>query len=396
LTESLLTGVEQKLNPFGVYQVMRQEHPLYNDPKRGNWNVFRYPDVQRVLSEYETFSSHFTPKRSLLSSLTPQPFAAAIISTDPPRHRQLRSLVTQAFTPRAVEALAPRITQIVQEHLDKVTAGGRMDIIEDLAYPLPVIVIAELLGIPSQDRAHFKKWSDNAVQAANFGSNVDLKKFMSPSMLEMGKYFIGMIEKRQKIPGDDLISGLLNASIEGEHLTQIELLGFCVLLLVAGNETTTNLIGNSMLTFAEQPEKWQELRAHPELLQPAIEESLRFRSPVQAMFRVTTTKVELHGQVIPAGAPVVAWIGSANHDEGQFPEPEQFDTNRSPNRHIAFGQGIHFCLGAPLARLEAKIALSAMVERFDSFALETGARINRQPSLIVYGVDCLPITFTRS
>jgi cytochrome P450 len=151
-----------------------------------------------------------------------------------------------------------------------------------------------------------------------------------------------------------------------------------------------------MLTFAEQPEKWQELRAHPELLQPAIEESLRFRSPVQAMFRVTTTKVELHGQVIPAGAPVVAWIGSANHDEGQFPEPEQFDTNRSPNRHIAFGQGIHFCLGAPLARLEAKIALSAMVERFDSFALETGARINRQPSLIVYGVDCLPITFTRS
>jgi len=388
--ESLLTGVEQTLDPFTLYHAMRQEHPLYNDPRRGNWNVFRYPDVQRVLSEYETFSSQFMKKRSLLPT---QPFAAAIISTDPPRHRQLRSLVTQAFTPRAVEALAPRITEIVQEHLDKVTTSGRMVVIGDLAYPLPVIVIAELLGIPSQDRARFKKWSDYAVQAANFGANVDLKKFMNPSMMEMGKYFIGMIEKRQKLPEGDLISALLNANIEGEHLTQIELLGFCVLLLVAGNETTTNLLGNSMLSFAERPELWQELRAAPELVQQAIEESLRFRSPVQAMFRVTTRKVELHGQVIPAGAPVVAWIGSANHDEGQFPEPEQFNTSRSPNRHIAFGQGIHFCLGAPLARLEAKIALAAMVERFKSFALEPGAEVHRQPSLIVYGVDCLPISF---
>jgi cytochrome P450 len=164
--------------------------------------------------------------------------------------------VTQAFTPRAVEALGPRITTIVQEHLERVTATGKMDIIADLATPLPVIVIAEMLGIPSQDRARFKKWSDFAVQAANFGANVDFKKFMNPAMLEMGKYFIGMIEKRQKYPGDDLISGLLNANIEGEHLSQIELLGFCLLLLVAGNETTTNLIVYGVdclpITFSRQ------------------------------------------------------------------------------------------------------------------------------------------------
>ena len=389
--QSLLTGVEQTLDPFPLYRVLRQDQPLYHDPGRGSWNVFRYPDVLRVLSEYETFSSQFTPKRSLIPI---QPFAAAIISTDPPRHRQLRSLVTQAFTPRAVEALGPRIAEIVQEHLDKVTQTGLMDVIEDLATPLPVIVIAEMLGIPSQDRARFKKWSDTAVQSANFGENVDFKKFMSPSMIEMGKYFMAMIEKRKQFPGDDLITGLLNAEIDGERLSQIELLGFCVLLLVAGNETTTNLLGNSMLAFASRPEIWQELRAHPELIPSAIEESLRFRSPVQAMFRVTRTAVELHGQTIPAGARMVAWIGSANHDEDQFPGADEFVADRSPNRHLAFGQGIHFCLGAPLARLEAKIALSAMVERFASFSLVPGAEIHRQPSLIVFGVDCLPITFT--
>jgi len=391
---SMLTAVEQQLNPFPLYHTMRQTQPLYHDPQRGNWNVFRYDDVQRVLSEYTTFSSQFRRKRTL-SLLPSEPFSAAIISTDPPRHRQLRSLVTQAFTPRAVEALAPRITQIVQEHLDTVQPSGCMDVIHDLGYPLPVIVIAELLGIPSQDRARFKRWSDNAVQAANFGTNVDFKKFMSPEMMEMGKYFMGIIDKRRKAPGDDLISGLLDASVDGKHLSQIELLGFCVLLLVAGNETTTNLIGNAMLSLAEQPESWQSLRARPELLPQAIEEALRYRSPVQSMFRIAIKDVKLYDQTIPANAPVVAWIGSANHDESVFPDAETFDIERTANKHIAFGYGIHFCLGAPLARLEARIGLGAMLERFQSFRLDPNAVIERQPSVVVYGLHSLPIEFEK-
>ncbi len=393
---SMLTAVEQQLDPFPLYETMRQSYPLYHDPQRGNWNVFRYEDVQRVLSEYATFSSQFRRKRTLLSLLPSEPFSAAIISTDPPRHRQLRSLVTQAFTPRAVDALAPRITEIVREHLDRVMSAGCMDVIHDLAYPLPVIVIAEMLGIPSQDRDRFKHWSDAAVQAANFGTNVDYKKFMGPEMMEMGKYFMGMIDKRRKAPGDDLISGLLNASIDGKHLSQIELLGFCVLLLVAGNETTTNLIGNAMLSFADRPEIWDRLRSQPDLIPQAVEEALRFRSPVQSMFRVAAKEVKLYDQTIPANAPVVAWIGSANHDPSVFPEPERFDIDRASNKHIAFGYGIHFCLGAPLARLEAKIALGAMLERFPSFHLEPNAVIERQPSVVVYGVNSLPIEFSSS
>ncbi len=390
--QSMLFEVEQQLNPFALYQSMRQDHPLYLDPQRGSWNFFRYPDVQRVLSEYTTFSSQFRRQRRL-SILPIQPFAAAIISTDPPRHRQLRSLVTQAFTPRAVEALASRISEIVEEHLARVAPTGRMDVIHDLGYPLPVIVIAEMLGIPSQDRANFKRWSDAAVQAANFGENIDYKKFMGPEMMEMGKYFMKIIDHRRKSPGDDLITGLLNATVENQHLSQIELLGFCVLLLVAGNETTTNLIGNAMLTFAEHPEAWQKLRDRPDLVPSAIEEVLRYRSPVQAMFRTTISEVKMYGQTIPAQSHVIAWIGSANHDGDQFPEPEVFDIERTPNRHIAFGHGIHFCLGAPLARLEAKIALTAMLDCFPAFELETGAVPTRQPSLIVYGIDSLPITF---
>ena len=385
--DTKLSAIEQVINPFSVYARLRAEDPVYFDPRRGNWNVFRFEDVQRVLSDYETFSSQFAGS----AASGDEPFAASLISTDPPRHRQLRSLVTQAFTPRAVDALAPRIRQIVDDHLDRAGKNGSMDVIHDLGYPLPTIVIAELLGIPTEDRERFKRWSDFAVSAANFGESMDYERFMGSEMMEMGMYFINMIEHRRETPGDDLITGLLNAEIEGEKLSQIELLGFCVLLLVAGNETTTNLIGNAMLTFAEQPELWARLRAEPALLSSAIEEILRYRSPVQSMFRVAKQDAVLQGMEIPAGSPMVAWIGSANHDETMFPDPEQVDLSRSPNKHLGFGTGIHYCLGAPLARLEARAALSAMLERYQSVRLADGAQLERLPSLIVYGLRAVPL-----
>ncbi|HEX7974120.1 MAG TPA: cytochrome P450 [Anaerolineales bacterium] len=388
-----LESIERELNPFPIYQKMRQEQPVYYNPRRGSWSVFGFDDVQRVLSDYETFSSQFAGGGQDGGS----PFAASMISSDPPRHRQLRTLVTQAFTPRAVDALAPRIRSIVTGLLDKVSAAGgtagQMDVISDLGTPLPVTVIAELLGIPVADREKFKSWSDLVVSMANFGDEVDYAKFQSDAVMEMSAYFFNMIQQRQAEPGEDLISGLLAAEIEGQRLETIELLGFCVLLLVAGNETTTNLIGNAMLAFAEHPEAWERLRAEPGLLPGAIEEVLRYRSPVQSMFRVTKKEARLGDKTIPAGTSLLAWIGSANHDEAQFPDAERFDIERTPNRHLAFGQGIHYCLGAPLARLEGRIALGAMLERFRCFDLAPGAKLERVPSLIVYGVKQLPIHY---
>jgi cytochrome P450 len=389
---SELTDIEKNYNPFPIYRKMRQEKPVYFDPQRGSWNVFLYEDVYRVLSDYEVFSSHF---RRQAGTNPEQPFAASLISSDPPRHRQLRSLVTQAFTPRAVEELAPRIQTIVDVHLDQVMATGEMDVVQDLSYPLPVIVIAELLGIPVEDRERFKHWSDVVVGAADFGGNIDYRAFSNQAVMEMSAYFMNMIEQRRKQPGDDLISGLLAAEIEGEHLSEIELLGFCALLLVAGNETTTNLLVNAMYTFTEHPGVWQQLRAKPDLMPDAIEEVLRYRSPVQAMFRFTKSEVTLQGQVIPESSPMIAWIGSANHDEAQFPQADKFIYDRSPNKHLAFGQGIHYCLGAPLARLEARLALGSMLERFTSIERKSQDDLQRTLSLIVYGLRSLPIRFSR-
>jgi cytochrome P450 len=387
---SLLSNLERDLNPFPLYKKMREEQPVYYDPERENWNIFRYRDVLRVLSDYEAFSSQFTGGQIG----DDDPFTASMIATDPPKHRLLRNLVSQAFTPRAVNALEPRIKEIVKEHLDKEAEAGEMDAIQDLGYPLPVIVIAEMLGIPPEDREKFKEWSDNIVAMADLGGEVDYSEFIgNQSIMEMSAYFMNTIEHRRENPGDDLISGLLQANIDGQTLTLIEMLGFCALLLVAGNETTTNLIGNAMLTFTKHPDVWEKLRAERELLPQAIEEVLRYRSPVQSMFRVAKEEVEVAGMKIPAKAPVVAWIGSANHDEEQFADADSFRPDRQPKGNLAFGHGIHYCLGAPLARLEAGIALGEMLNRYKKVSLKTGSSLERVPSLLVYGLKNVPIIF---
>lgn len=382
-----LPAIAQSLDPFPYYETMRRSQPVFHDEESGVWHVFRYEDVQRVLSEHSTFSSRMAGDNP---SGTGQLFAASLINTDPPRHRQLRSLVSQAFTPRSVEALGPRISELTGELLDPVVGAGAADLIDQLAYPLPVIVIAELMGIPAADRDRFKQWSDVIVSQTRPGA--DETGHMAAHR-EMAEYFTGMIEQRRRRPGNDLISALLAAEIDGQKLSVIELLGFCALLLVAGNETTTNLIGNAVLCFTELPGTAERLIAEPALLPQAIEEVLRYRSPVQSMYRISAVDTTLSGLPIPAGSPIVAWIGSANRDGEQFPHPEVFDVGRSPNRHLAFGQGVHFCLGAPLARLEARIALQAVLSRLPGLAVNPEAQLERMESTIVYGVKQLPVSW---
>ncbi len=373
-------------DPFPWYERMRRESPAMVDPHSGALSVFGYDDVQRVLSDFEAFSSD-RGGRDGSSAL-----GASLISSDPPRHRQLRNLITQAFTPRAVAQLAPRITAITGELLDQVAAAGRMDFIEDLAYPLPVIVIAEMLGIPTSERAQFRRWSD-AIVSPGAAPAAGQLSFMD-AQREMAMYFGRLIVERRAEPRDDLISHLISAEIDGQRLSEIELIGFCVLLLVAGNETTTNLLGNAILCFDEQPDVYERLRAQPDRIPDAIEEVLRYRSPVQSMFRAATGGTDLGGVVTRPGQPVIAWIGSANRDETLFPNAHVFDIERTPNRHLAFGYGIHFCLGAPLARLEARLALEALTARFRDIRRVPDAPLRWMESSIVFGVKTLPVTFT--
>ncbi len=376
------------LDPFSWYREMRESHPIYFDKENELWNVFRYEDTQRILTDPTTFSSEVVQRTMTDEERKMVTGEPSILSLDPPRHRQLRSLVTQAFTPRTVAHQESRITSIIDEYLTKVAPTGHMDIIADLAYPLPVTVIAELLGVPTADQEKFKHWSDAIVSAR--------REEAMQAGKEMAQYFKRITEQRRAEPQEDLISELLAAQVDGQYLTEGELQSFYILLLVAGNETTTNLLGNALWCFDEHPEAMDELRANPDLIPSAIEEVLRYRSPVQRLIRITTTETTLGGQTIKAGQLVSPWLGSANRDPEQFPDPETFDIHRTPNRHVAFGHGIHFCVGAPLSRLEAKIALGMLLERFGNIRRERAKALKRIPAASAfYGVQELPVTFTR-
>lgn len=370
-------------NPFPWYQEMLANHPVWRD-EEGSVHVFGYTDVSTVLSDFTRFSSNFGGADD-----PHHPISQSLIATDPPRHRALRGLVSQGFTPKTIARLGPRFQEIATDLVDAMR-GPSIDIIEALAYPLPVIVIAELLGIPPEDREQFKRWSDAIVSGVHEAEQSQQVEIADPQR-EMARYFHGMIEWRRQHPGTDLISDLLSASLDGEHLSSGELLGFCVLLLVAGNETTTNLIGNTVDTLMDHSDKVYQRGPNPDEWSPVIEEVLRFRSPVQSMYRVCRIPTQLGGIDLVAGDALVAWIGSANHDPSQFEDPERFFPGRSPNRHIAFGHGVHFCLGAPLARLEARIALATLYTRFPRIARPDGAIPGPISSSIVYGKESLPV-----
>ena len=372
--ESIATSNNELFgNPFPYYAKMRRESPVFYDAEQQSWMVFHYEDVKRVFADWQTFSSkipHPPEQTDLTQSLN---------YTDPPKHQSLRSLVAKVFTARRVEELAPRIIQITHELIDRVHGQERMDFIHDLAIPLPVIVIAEILGIPVADRDDFKRWSDEIVVC-------------NPVALEaMADYFRHLLEQRRLNPGMDLISDLIAAHEAGEILTAQELVDFCMVLLIAGNETTTNLLGNAILCFNEYPEAFERLKSEPQLLSPAIDEVLRYRSSVQGTERFTKVETQLGGHTIPAGQMVLAWIGSANRDQAQFDRPDEFVVDRTPNPHLSFGNGIHFCLGAPLARLESEIVLSAVLKRLPNLRIDPNATLEFIPSMGVHGVKFLPV-----
>ncbi len=375
-------------NPYPYYALARQMAPVVWNDALGTWNVFKYEDVRAILRNPQLYSSdalRFYPQLERRGQ--------TMLTTDPPRHTQLRGLVNLAFTPRRVAELEPRIRQITNEALDAALPTGRIDIIEDLAYPLPVIMIAELLGVPPADRARFKRWSNVIVSNLGIDFAVGVPDSLQQAQDEFIAYFEQQIEDHRLHPRDDLIQALLGAEIEGRKLTAEELLSFCILLLVAGNETTTNLIGNAIRCFIDHPAELARLRADPSLIPSAVEEVLRYRSPVQATIRFASSDSELRGQAIKQGQRLVVFLGSANRDADEFPNPDAFDVARTPNRHLSFGLGIHFCLGAPLARLETKVAIETLLSRVPAFQRADNAPLEPVEGFIMHGIKSLPLNF---
>jgi cytochrome P450 len=377
-------------SPHPFYAMGRQMQPLFFMEGPGIWNAFLYEDCRAILRDPKRFSSEV--QRSIPAEL--QRSKPSMLNTDPPRHTQLRELVNKAFTPRMIARLEPRIRKITDELLDAVAQTGSIELIDDLATPLPVIVIAEILGIPPADRVRFKHWSGAIVATLGTGLSAGPQDIPMGMINELRAYFTEIIDRRRTEPREDLISALLAAEIDGEKLSLDDLLSFCILLLVAGNETTTNLIGNGVRCLLEFPDQLERLRENPALWPAAVEEILRYRSPVQATVRLAMEDVKLRGKTIRSNQAVVVWLASANRDPAEFPDPDRFDAGRQPNRHLAFGLGIHFCLGAPLARREAVIALPEILRRLPDLRLTGTEALEPIPGFIMHGVKHLPLAFT--
>lgn len=366
---------------------MRTDTPVWQD-EAGAWHVFRAADVRRVSTDAQLFSSDTTR----LTSPGDQAPPGTLLVIDPPEHRKLRRLVSQAFTPKVVADLAPRITEVTRELLAGVEPDAEaFDLVDVLAYPLPVIVIAELLGVPAGDRALFRRWAE-ALMALQVDDPSTGEK-LAVAIEEMEAYLNAQILDRRARPRDDLLTRLVEATIDGERLTDEEVGNFTALLLLAGHVTTTMLLGNVLLCLEDAPGVYERVRADRSLVEPLLEEVLRLRPPFPRVVRVTTADVEVAGTVIPADSIVWAWVVSANYDEREFGDPDRFDLDRTPNAHAAFGHGIHFCLGAPLARLEGRIALDLLFERFEHLRVAPGADVPFHAGG-VFGVQQLPVTTT--
>jgi cytochrome P450 len=361
--------------------------------------VARYEDVLAVFKDerfVKDWRKVLTPEQlAQIPQIPPvmEPLSKNMLETDPPDHERLRALVSKAFTPRLIARMRPRIQAIADSLLDAVEDEGEMDLIDDYAFPLPITVIAELLGVPSEDRDKFRAWTDAAVSGN--GTAEYLETVLVPHMQAFSDYLLGMFEEKREIPKDDLISALVRAEEVGERLSEDELLGMVFLLLVAGHETTVNLIGNGTLALLQHPDQVEKLRDDPSLIKSAIEELLRYDGPLETSpERFAREDVAIGGTVIPRGEMVRVVIAAADRDPERFPDPDALDITRTDNRHLAFGKGIHHCLGAPLARMEGQIAIDTLLRRMPGLWLqEPPESMSWRPGMVMRGLQGLPVEF---
>ncbi|MDQ2741199.1 MAG: cytochrome P450 [Chloroflexota bacterium] len=386
-------------DPYPLFHRLRSEDPVHWDPFLHAWVVTRYADV---LTVFQRFSAQRTPSAETLTALglgvlapLAQMMVRQMLFLDPPAHSRVRGLAARAFTPRRIELLRERIQGIVDGLLDAVQPTGRMDVIADLANPLPAIVTAELLGLPISDHLQLKAWSqDFAEVLGNFQHNPDRAGKVLRSLEEMTAYFQEAVRQQRRAPRDGLLSAMLAAEIDGDHLSDEEVIANIIVTMVGGQETTTNLIGNGVLTLLRHPDQLDRLLADPSLMPQAIEELLRYESPSQHTARLASDDVELGGKVIRNRQAVIAVMAAANRDPKRFPDPDRLDLGRQDNRHVAFAWGGHFCFGAPLARLEGQIAFSSLLQRLPQLRLEPGPVVWRE-NLGLRGLTALPVAFDR-
>jgi cytochrome P450 len=370
------TGVELtaldpvfRADPYPVLEHLRQVEPVHHDRVIGRWVLTRAQDIDGLLRDRSLSVDPRKANDGTFMSIFQRFGNFSMLFQDPPAHTRLRALVSKAFTPRAVERLTPRVRRLIDELLVVVDGRGRFDVIEAFAGPLPVIVIAEMLGVDPADRHDFKRWSDSEALSLNPLLTIDQQEAVAKANAELGAYLQRAIAQRRADPRDDLISALTAVEEAGERLTDTEIVTMCELLLAAGNVTTTDLIGNGIWLLLRHPEQLQILRDQPALIANAVEEILRFESPVVQTARIAVRDIEIGGCPIHRGESVVASLAAANRDPGEYPEAGRFDVTRRDVHHRSFGGGAHFCLGAPLARLEAQLAIPAFFQRFPRIRL---------------------------
>jgi cytochrome P450 len=387
-------------NPYSLYDQLREADPVYWDERAKSWVLTRYTDVAAALRDPRYTVMGFMSNTSWIPedmrpTLEPPLRAVSrqMLFQDPPDHTRLRGLVAKAFTPRMIESLRPVIQRVTDELLDQAEAKGHMELIGDFAFPLPAIIIATMLGVPPEDREQFNRWS------SYFGRLLDGGDFSLESIFEAVTevsdfldYFRSIMHARRAAPKDDLMQAMIDAEEQGDALSEEELLGNCILILAAGHGTTTHLIGNGTLALLRHPDQAQVLREKPSLIQNAVTELLRYDSPVQLTSRHAKEALQIGGKQVSSGQEVIMLLGAANHDPEQFANPDQLLLTRQENRHLSFGLGVHFCLGAPLARVEGEIAFSTLFKRFPNLRLETD-EVKWQQSVVFRGLKELPVSF---